>query len=558
MALDLVVRHTSKSANTIGSGTYTTASFTPRNNSLLIVVAQAMSDGVVGSFDGSNITLANSASLTMTAIGNTSAAPSWYYGARAWRMSVGTGASMTISLDAGTTSIISYAVTVYDITGHDTTTPIAGFIAGSDADGNGSHSITLAATPASGDIAIGGVAVQLSGGDNTVTVGTGWTEDYDTTENSWYGFQTQRRTGSTSTTVTWDDLSATGTPVDAVSLAFIVKAAAAGGATLTADAGSFTLSGQAATLQFDQTLVAAAGSFTLTGQAATLRRGISMSAASGSFTLSGQAATTRQGYVLTAAAGSFALTGSDAARDLSMSAAAGSFTLTGQDATLTPSGGMPVLTAEAGAFTLSGQAATLRAGRVLAFAAGSFTLTGQPATLLTAHRIAADAGAFSLTGQNATLTPDVAAILTAEAGTFTLTGGSADLIAPRRDTGAGSSRRRRRYVVTIDGQDFIVESEAHARALLDRAAELAEKAAAEVAEQAAERALPKARRIGRAPQIKVEAPTIQAPPELRDLAREAQARIERVYASAARDAEIALLLKWQQELEDEETLLLLM
>lgn len=231
MALDLIVRHTSKSANTIGAGTYTTSSFTPRNSSLLVVVAQAMADGVVPGFNGSNITLANSAGLTMTAIGNTGTPPSWYYGLRAWYMPVTTGASMTIDLDCGTTSIISYAVSVYDITGYDTGTPVTGLITGSDADGNGAHSITLAATPTADDIAISAVAVQLSAGTNTVTPNAAWTEDYDTTESDWYGFQTQRRTGSTSTTVTWDDLSATGTPVDAVSLAFIVKNAAGGGST---------------------------------------------------------------------------------------------------------------------------------------------------------------------------------------------------------------------------------------------------------------------------------------------------------------------------------------
>jgi hypothetical protein len=121
----------------------------------------------------------------------------------------------------------------------------------------------------------------------------------------------------------------------------IYWAAAAGGATytLTAAQGSFSLSGQASTLQAARLLTAAQGSFTLTGQAATLK----------------------------------------AARLLT--AAQGSYTLTGQDATLTYTGAATyTLVAAQGSFALTGQAATLKASRVLSSAFGSFALTGHPAS----------------------------------------------------------------------------------------------------------------------------------------------------------------------------------
>jgi hypothetical protein len=88
--------------------------------------------------------------------------------------------------------------------------------------------------------------------------------------------------------------------------------------TLTADAGSFTLSGQDANLTIGRILTADAGAFTLSGQDAALSVGRVITADAGAFTLTGQDATltvTPAGgtaYTLTADAGDFALTGQDA------------------------------------------------------------------------------------------------------------------------------------------------------------------------------------------------------------------------------------------------------
>lgn len=92
-----------------------------------------------------------------------------------------------------------------------------------------------------------------------------------------------------------------------------------------------------------------------------------LTADAGSFTLSGQDAGFVVGRILTADAGSFALTGQDAALRIGrvITADAGAFVLTGQDATLTvtPAGGTAyTLTAEAGAFALTGQDAEFRIG----------------------------------------------------------------------------------------------------------------------------------------------------------------------------------------------------
>src|SRR6185369_3095109 len=62
-----------------------------------------------------------------------------------------------------------------------------------------------------------------------------------------------------------------------------------GAATLTASPGTFTLSGQAATLSRGKALTAAVGTFTLTGRAATLSagHGFALVAATGHFVLTG-------------------------------------------------------------------------------------------------------------------------------------------------------------------------------------------------------------------------------------------------------------------------------
>lgn len=89
------------------------------------------------------------------------------------------------------------------------------------------------------------------------------------------------------------------------------------------------------------TLTAAAGSYTITGNAATLIRSHIMAAEAGSYSLTGQTAGTAKGYRTTADAGSYAITGNAATllRDHVMPAVAGSYAYTGNAATLTASGG---------------------------------------------------------------------------------------------------------------------------------------------------------------------------------------------------------------------------
>ncbi len=124
-------------------------------------------------------------------------------------------------------------------------------------------------------------------------------------------------------------------------------------------------------------------------------------------------------------------------------------------------------------------------------------------------------------------------------------------------TGAGRpSRRRRRYVVEIDGQMFEAQSVEHAQAILDRARELAQTAAEEVAAEVVP--VKAVRKVGKKP-IALPTPTISSPdPELADAVRAARVAINETYRRAALEAELAYWMARQADEDEEEALLLLM
>lgn len=116
-------------------------------------------------------------------------------------------------------------------------------------------------------------------------------------------------------------------------------------------------------------------------------------------------------------------------------------------------------------------------------------------------------------------------------------------------------KRKRRYLVEVDGQSFLAENESHARAILDRAAELAAQAAEEQAQEITTKRLAKSVTRKVAP-VKIQAPVIttSAPIDLGPY----QKRIDAAYKAAAELAEIRLMLERQRAIEDEEESLLLL
>jgi len=117
--------------------------------------------------------------------------------------------------------------------------------------------------------------------------------------------------------------------------------------------------------------------------------------------------------------------------------------------------------------------------------------------------------------------------------------------------GAGRSRRRRRYVIRIEGRVFTAESEAEALAILKQAEALAEIAATRKAEEIVERALPKAMSLGAVKPINIKTPGVEASPELEAQAIETMVAISRAYENASMLAEMRLLLALAEEEEEE-------
>ena len=128
------------------------------------------------------------------------------------------------------------------------------------------------------------------------------------------------------------------------------------------------------------TLTAEAGSYTKTGQGAGLKVARKMAAAADSYSLAGQATALRAARKMAAGAGSYSLAGQDAGLRAirKMAAEGGSYVLTGQAANLKLAKKIP---AGAGSYALTGQDAVLRAIRKLAAAGGSYVLTGMDANL---------------------------------------------------------------------------------------------------------------------------------------------------------------------------------
>lgn len=348
-----------------------------------------------------------------------------------------------------TWQIVEYSgITAFDVSGGNN----AGFTTNSTV-------TTPSITPTTGSrLLVAFVGVTANGYTQTFAAGapTSWT-------NSFVGERSDTRLGSSGSGLDsmvggWADLSgvtgngsttysttATYTPSGSAAPATIIAAykVSAGGTayTLTAAQGTFSLSGQSATLRADRKLSAASGAFALSGNAAALRYGYKLTASAGSFALSGKAANFKRTYALAASSGSFVLSGKNAglAFGHKLPAATGAFSLSGQTAALRFGHN---LVAGAGSFGLTGQSATLRVGRKITAGTGAFTLTGNSANLVyspvgTSYTLTASAGSFALSGQSASLR--IARKLVAASGSYGLTGQAAGLRAARKLTAASGT-----------------------------------------------------------------------------------------------------------------------
>lgn len=155
----------------------------------------------------------------------------------------------------------------------------------------------------------------------------------------------------------------------------------AGSYTLTAVAGSFALTGNAAGLRAGRKVVAAPAALAFTGRAAGLRVARRLVSAAGAYVLTGNATGLARGKRLGADAGVFSLSGPAVGLRVArrLVGAAGAYALTA------PDGGLSRgrrLTADPAGFVLSAPAAGLRVGRRLVAGARAFAWTGYAAGLV--------------------------------------------------------------------------------------------------------------------------------------------------------------------------------
>ena len=138
--------------------------------------------------------------------------------------------------------------------------------------------------------------------------------------------------------------------------------------------------------------------------------------------------------------------------------------------------------------------------------------------------------------------------LTCLSGSYSYTGQSAIITIGLQSSqqGAGRSRRRRRYIVEIDGQEFDVASVSEAEELLEKAKDFAEK----IVETAKNSTIIK-------PGLKI--PQIRTPNrELVPAVQAVRSEIRDLFEEARRDLEIRMLLARAEEEDEEETIIRLL
>jgi hypothetical protein len=166
---------------------------------------------------------------------------------------------------------------------------------------------------------------------------------------------------------------------------------------------SITFSLQAAPNAY--VLTADKGTYSFTGNAATLARAVVLASSSGNFIESGNAASLSRGFGLTSSTGAFNEDGNNAAllAGRIVTGSTGVFSFTGNAATFTKTTASKTLLADVGAFTSTGNDAAFGLARKVSASPGNFALVGNNATLGNTYAIQCSPNAFAVTGSDARL-----------------------------------------------------------------------------------------------------------------------------------------------------------
>lgn len=405
----------SRTADPAGAGTGTTITYSAAS------IGTAEDDRIVVVCVGTELTSGTPSSATLNygagaiAMNATSLASFGVMGARIFWLPAPTGTTADIAVTFGASqAATTQHLCVYRVVG--AAVESSGVNTSTDMDSTAP--LTTGSLTIRGSGGFIGIAVGA-----TDAVGKTWanaTEDLDEDAGSFQFTTATRATALAATAVTCTG----GTNAEDGALAWLLLRPG-----IIAGAGSYALTGTAATVKHGWRPAADVGSYALTGTAAAARKGYMVAAGAGAYAVTGTAASVLHKDVLAAGAGSYVITGTAASvlHSWKAAAGAGSYSITGSDVTLTK-GAAPAksLAAEAGSYILSGSAASVLRGLKVAAAAGSYSLSGTNAALLHASKIAAAAGSYSLNGSAAT--PVNSHHVSAGAGSYALTGASAGLL----------------------------------------------------------------------------------------------------------------------------------
>lgn len=206
-----VTQRISSSQGTTSAGSYTSASFTPTADSRLFVFAATETDAQVNARDW---TISNTGSLSFTKYDespNVSFADQAIYthNVVVWYADVGgSPSSMTVTVDPGLGNYWS-AMVVFDVTGYDTGTPFAQSSVDNGASVNpasdsASGTLTLGASPTSGNLVVAMFGAAADGGGGFATP-TGYTLIGSQSTN-WVQTGAWYKTDTTTAAVTCSDL----------------------------------------------------------------------------------------------------------------------------------------------------------------------------------------------------------------------------------------------------------------------------------------------------------------------------------------------------------------
>jgi hypothetical protein len=188
-----------------GAGSFVLPTFTPTANSRLFVIVGGAFSGTATWAPTCTATGLTFAEETTLAVSNNTGA--WTSGIKAFSVAIGgSPSSITdLTVDHGATSVWTYACAAFDVDNLSGDWMVGEIVDSAMAD-DGAESLTLTATPATGDFAIGCLLIEANGGDAFAATSSDLTEQYDYMEieggNMWVGY----RTGSTSTALTWTDV----------------------------------------------------------------------------------------------------------------------------------------------------------------------------------------------------------------------------------------------------------------------------------------------------------------------------------------------------------------